>query len=529
MADLSIAALAELAFASPNPTYRTLTSPLDGQVIGEVPLSTPDDVGPACRQARLAGSSWSDLSVATRAKVADRFRDLVLDHCEELLDLIHLENGKSRLHAFEEVLDATLCAGYYAQTAAIHLADRCRAGAIPVLTSTIERRLPEGLVGIISPWNYPFTLACSDAIPALLAGNAVVLKPDSLTPFCALAAKALLVEAGLPAELFQIVIGPGSELGTPLIKASDHVMFTGSTATGISVAERCASDLTPFSAELGGKNPMLVLADADIAKTVEGAMQACFSTTGQLCVSIERVYVHQSIFDEFVAAFVERTKQLVVSTDGGWEVDLGPLISVEHLAKVHSHVDDAMAKGATLLAGGQARPDLGLTCYEPTIFTGVTEEMTLCRQETFGPVVAVYPVADDDEAVARANDTNYGLNASVWSSSPQHGRAVAKRLRAGTVNINEGYAAAWASHDSPMGGMGVSGIGRRHGAEGIQRFTQAQTVSLQRWLRLAPPPGVPRDVYAKVMKLGGRVLHRLPISLCRQLIDWLKEIMGGLL
>jgi len=526
MTNLDAAALARWAYTptSGDPDFFTVVSPLDGNPIGEVPRCTPSDVADAAARARAARPGWLARPVRERARVADCIRDLVLDNCEALLDLIHLENGKSRLHAFEEVMDSALCAGYYARTAAIHLRTRVRGGAIPVLTRTVERRVPEGLVGIISPWNYPFTLACSDAIPALLAGNAVVLKPDSATPFCALAVKALLVEAGLPDDLFQVVCGPGSQLGTPLIEASDHIMFTGSTETGRSVAERCAARLIPCSAELGGKNPMIVLADADIDSCVRGAMQACFSTTGQLCVSIERVYVHETIFDQFLAAFAERTGQLVVGTGAGWDVDLGPLISAEHLAKVQGMIDDAIAKGATLVAGGHARPDLGPTCFEPTILTGVTEDMTLCRQETFGPVVSVYKVSDDDEAVARANDTEYGLNASVWSASPRHAYAVAKRVMAGTVNINEGYAAAWASHDAPMGGMGVSGLGRRHGADGIQRFTQAQTIATQRLLQLAPPPGTPRTAYAKFMVLGGRVLHRLPIDIPARVATWWNEL-----
>jgi len=520
MTSFDPAALVRWAYSQGGAEPLAVVSPLDGRHIGDVPTCTPSDVAAAAAKARAARGVWLARPVRERAGVADRFRGLVLDNCEALLDLVHLENGKSRLHAFEEVMDAALCAGYYARTAAVHLATRSRGGAIPVLTRTVERRVPEGLVGVISPWNYPLTLACSDAIPALLAGNAVVLKPDSATPFTALAVKAMLVEAGLPADLFQVVCGPGSRLGTPLIEASDHVMFTGSTVTGTSVAERCAARLIPFSAELGGKNPMIVLADADIDYTARGAIQACFSTTGQLCVSIERVFVHEAVHDEFLKAFADRTSRLAVGTGSGWDVDLGPLISAEHLAKVVAHVDDAVAKGATLVAGGHARPDLGPTCFEPTILTGITEDMALCRQETFGPVVAVYRVADDDEAVTRANDTEYGLNASVWSKNRRHAFAVAKRLMAGTVNINEGYAAAWASHDAPMGGMGASGLGRRHAAEGIQRFTQPQTVATQRWLQLAPPPGVTREAYAKFMVLGGRVLHRLPIDLPARLRNW---------
>jgi len=442
----------------------------------------------------------------------------------ELLDLVHEENGKSRLNAFEELMDTALSAAYYAQNAPRLLASRSRVGAIPVLTTAYERYRPKGVVGIISPWNYPLTLAVSDAIPALLAGNAVVLKPDSKTPFTALFAAELLRQAGLPDGLLQVVTGPGAVLGTPLIDAVDYIMFTGSTATGRAVAAQCGERLIGCSAELGGKNAMLVLGDVDMAAIVDGAVQACFSTTGQLCVSIERIYVHRSRYDEFCAAFAERTATLVLGTGKGWDVDLGPLIDSAQLEKVSRHVDDAVAHGATVLAGGRARPDLGPTFYEPTVLTGVTDEMAVAREETFGPVVSVYAVDSDVEAIAAANNTPYGLNASVWSRSPVHARAVARRLTAGTVNVNEGYAAAWASHGAPMGGSGISGLGRRHGREGIIKYTEPQTIATQHWLLLGPPPGVPRETYAMVMKVGGSVLHRLPFSLPARVATRFREV-----
>jgi len=505
--------LATLVTTAAERPARDIVSPLDGATVGTVPIGEPDDVALAARRARAAQPAWAATPLAERCRVASRFRDLVLDNQDELVGFVHAENGKSRLNAFEELMDTALTAGYYSTTAPRHLAPHRRGGAVPGLTSALETWQPKGVVGIIAPWNYPLTLAVSDAIPALLAGNAVVLKPDSATPFSALAALALLREAGLPEAVMQIVTGPGATLGTPLIDAVDYVMFTGSTATGRVVAARCAQRLIGCSAELGGKNPMLVLADADLAHTVEGAVQACFSTTGQLCVSVERIYVHASRFDDFAERFAARTRRLVLGAGDGWDVDLGPLINQDQVEKVAAHVDDAVARGATVLAGGRARPDLGPLFYEPTVLTGVTEAMTLARAETFGPVVALYPVADDAAAIRAANDTEYGLNASVWSTNPSHALAVARRLRAGTVNINEGYAAAWASHDAPMGGMGTSGLGRRHGSEGIRKYTEPQTIARQRLILLGPPPGVPRAAYAAAMTLGGRVLHRLPLGL----------------
>jgi len=483
-------------------------SPLDGSVIGDVPIATSEDVEAAVRRARTAQKSWARAPLARRCAVASRFRSLVLDEAEGLLDLIHTENGKSRINAFEELMDTALTAAYYSKTAPRHLAPHRRRGAIPFLTGTYETHQPKGVVGIISPWNYPLTLAVSDAIPALLAGNAVVLKPDSATPFTALAALSLLIRAGLPKDVMQIVTGPGVRLGTPLIDAVDYMMFTGSGATGRTVAARCGERLIGSSMELGGKNPMLVLADADLGRTVEGAVQACFSTTGQLCVSIERIYVHQRLYDEFCQRFAGRVKKIRLGTGNNWEVDLGPLISQAQLDKVVRHVEDAVSRGATVLAGGTRRPDLGPLFFEPTVLTGVTGDMICCREETFGPVVSVYPVRSDAEGIERANDTEYGLNASIWSRNLSHARIVARQLRAGTVNINEGYAAAWASHDSPMGGMGMSGLGRRHGRDGIVKFTEPQTIAVQHLFPVGPPPGVSRRTYSRFMTLGGRLLWK---------------------
>jgi succinate-semialdehyde dehydrogenase/glutarate-semialdehyde dehydrogenase len=512
MLGISGARLASLVQVGGLREWREIHSPLDGTtLIGSVPVGTADDMVAATQRARAAQPAWAKTPLRQRCAIASRFRDLVIDNADALLDLVHWENGKSRVNAYEELLDTALTAGYYSVAAPCHLATKVRAGAIPVLTSTRETYRPKGVVGIISPWNYPLTVAVSDAIPALIAGNACVLKPDSTTPFTALAAVELLYQAGLPRDVFQVVTGPGEALGTPLINNVDYLMFTGSTATGRKVAAQASERLIGCSMELGGKNPLLVLADANMEYTVEGAVQACFSTTGQLCVSIERIYVAEQRYAEFCDKFAQRVKAIKLGAGFGWDdADLGPLISTSHLAKVAAHVDDALAKAATLLAGGHARPDLGPTFFEPTVLTGVTEDMALAREETFGPVVSIYSVASDAEAIARANDTEYGLNASVWSSSVCHARKVAAELTAGTININEGYAAAWASHDSPMGGTGISGLGRRHGSDGIVKYCEPRSVAVQRGLLIAPPKWTSRENYARVMNLAARVMHRIP-------------------
>lgn len=482
--------------------------PFDDSVFGEVPATRPEEVAQAVVRARQAQVPWARRPVAERARVFTRLGRVILAHRDRILDTIQAETGKSRLSAFEEVLDAARGVRVFAGQAPRLLRPVRRAGAIPLLTRTVEHHRPVGVVGIINPWNYPFNLPATDAAQALLAGNAVVLKPDSRTPFTALLLAELMAEAGLPEGLFRVLPGTGTELGPALVAEVDYLMFTGSTATGRMLASACAERLIGFSGELGGKNPLLVLADANVRAAAAGTARAAFANTGQVCVGIERAYVVGEVYEAFVAELLGQVRRLRLGAGYGWDIDVGSLSSATQLAAVAGHVTDAVAKGAFVLAGGRARPDLGPFCYEPTVLTGVTEEMTLCREETFGPVLALYRVRTEDEAVRLANDSAYGLNASVWSA--RRGPEVAARLRVGTVNINEGYAAAWGSHTAPMGGMGESGIGRRHGAQGLLKYTEPQTVAAQRLHPIAPPERLGNESYARVMTRAIAVLNRFP-------------------
>jgi succinate-semialdehyde dehydrogenase/glutarate-semialdehyde dehydrogenase len=481
--------------------------PFDGSVYGEVPVTSPDAVPAAVARARQAQGRWARVPVAERGRVFTRLARLILAHRDRILDLIQAETGKARLSAFEEVLDAARAVRVFAVQAPGLLRPVRRPGAIPVLTRTFEHHRPVGVVGIINPWNYPFNLPASDAAQALLAGNAVLLKPDSQTPFTALLLAELLTEAGLPDGLFQVLPGRGTELGPALVAHVDYLMFTGSTATGRTLATACAERLIGFSAELGGKNPLIVLGDANVRAAAAGTVRAAFANTGQACVGIERAYVVGEVYDEFVAELLDQVARLRLGVGNGWDIDVGSLASAKQLAAVTAHVEDAVARGAFVLAGGRARPDLGPSCYEPTVLAGVTDEMAVCREETFGPVLSLYRVESEDEAVTRANDSRYGLSASVWSA--RRGRAVAARLRVGTVNINEGYAAAWGSHAAPMGGMGESGMGRRHGRQGLLKYTEAQTVAEQRLHPIAPPESLGNEGYARVMTKAIGLLNRL--------------------
>lgn len=506
-----VTALADRAAAGGAPRVSTYAPATNAKIV-ELPQSSVADLDTAFQRARLAQREWAARPVSERTAVFSRLHDLILREQSEILDVLQTETGKARSHAFEEVADVAINARYYARTAAAALKPKSRTGALPLLTAARELRHPKGVVVVISPWNYPLALSVSDALPALIAGNAVISRPDNQTALTTLWAHELAAKAGLPDDVWQVVLGRGKDIGSELIARADFVDYTGSTATGRGIAEQAAARLIGCSLELGGKNPMLVLDDADVAKAAEGAIRACFSSAGQLCESMERIYVADEIHDEFVENFVARVENMRLGADLEYNSDMGSLTFPRQLASISDHVEDAKKKGATVLTGGRARPDLGPYFYEPTVLTDVTPDMLVHRDETFGPVVSIYRVADDDDAVARANDTAYGLNASIWTKDTKRGRRVAEQLRAGAVNINEGYAAAWASVDAPSGGFGDSGLGRRHGAEGILKYTDVQTIATQRLLPIAPLPGMSDETWAKTLTVALWTMRRLRLK-----------------
>lgn len=484
-------------------------SPGNGQPLAPIPQSSDDDVLAAFERARRAQAAWARTSLDHRAEVLLRLHDLVLDRSEEICDVAVWESGKARKDAYLEAYHVALTARYYARTAHRHLASERRPGVVPLATRIDINRVPKGVVGIISPWNYPFTMALCDGIPALLAGNAVVTKPDSQTMLTALLGARLLEEAGFPKDLWTVVAGPGSRVGTRIIENADYVCFTGSTATGKRVAAGCAERLIGCSLELGGKNPILILRDADIEVAAEGATRAAFSNAGQLCVSTERMMVADEIYDRFVERFVARTEAMVLGPGHNWETDMGSLISQDQLDTVRAHVADAVAKGAKVLTGGRHRRDLGPFFFEPTILEGVTPDMTCFGNETFGPVISLYRFHDETKAIAKANEGDYGLNASIYSRDGKRARAIAREIKCGTVNINEGYGATFASLDAPMGGMRQSGMGRRQGAEGIHRYTEVQSVGTQRGWGFRPTPGMSNKTFAAVLQVNERLMKKL--------------------
>ncbi|MCW2855629.1 MAG: putative aldehyde dehydrogenase [Marmoricola sp.] len=455
-------------------------APFTGEPLPAVPQSSAADVALAASRGRVAQVGWAARPASERAGIALRFGELLIAERDKLVDLVQRETGKSRIHAGIEALGVATVAAHYGAESAGYLAARSVRSGVPGVVQARVTRHPKGLVGVIAPWNYPLFLAVGDVIPALIAGNAVLSKADSQAPLTLLAARDLAIRAGVPADVWQVVAGPGSKLGQAIIDQVDHLAFTGSTATGRRLAAAAGERLISTSLELGGKNPMIVRADANLEAAVTGAVQACFASAGQMCIGIERIYVHETRYPEFVERLVAETGRIRMGASYDHDVELGSLTSAEQLEATVGHVADAVAQGATVAAGGSPRPELGPFFFEPTVLTGVLPSMQVFTEETFGPVVSVYPVVDDDDAITRANDTEYGLSASVWSKDLAAALAMAQRIQAGAVNINDGYLSAISSLSAPMGGMKASGVGRRHAADGILRFTESQTTTSQR-------------------------------------------------
>ncbi len=456
--------------------------PVTGEVSGCVDASTEKDVVAAVRYARAAQRTWGSIRVERRASVLRKFHDLLISRSREVLDVIQSESGKSRRDALTELAVVASTARYYSVHGPRHLGSRATLAPVPGITRASMSWMPHGVVGLITPWNFPLILGVGDALPALLAGNTVVTKPSEMTPLSVEFARELLIEAGLPEHAFIAVNGSGADIGPALIENVDYVGFTGSATVGQVVAHHAIDGMKPFSLELGGKNPMIVAPGARIRDAVTGLVNSTLFNAGQTCIGIERVYVHESMFDEFTRALAERFVGARVGWSNGWDVDMGCLVSDKHADKVEKMVDQAIEAGAVCVTGGRRLRNVGSSFYAPTVLTGVDESMDLHRQEVFGPVVSVYPYSSEEEAVEMANDSHYGLNASVWASSRSEGERIAKRINAGSVCVNS-VLLVYFAYDAPLGGVRSSGMGRRHGAEGIRRFTRAHTIatSVGKW------------------------------------------------
>jgi acyl-CoA reductase-like NAD-dependent aldehyde dehydrogenase len=428
--------------------------------------------------ARRAQKEWSAQSRSARAAALRALRDAVFANRDKIADVISRETGKPRVEAiFAEVLLALDTADFLAQRAATWL----KPEKVPHHNLAFKAKSgwlefnPLGVVAIISPWNYPFSIPMAQVIPAIAAGNAVILKPSELTPWSGALIAELCVEAKLPEDLVQVVQGRG-DLGAALIESGpDKVFFTGSVATGQRIAEACAKKLIPSSLELGGKDPMIVLADADLNIASSAAVWGSFMNCGQTCISVERIYAEAPIVDQFTKLCVEKTNQLRLGPPSDSDAEIGPMIRPRQLEKVEQQIAEAKKRGARVLTGGDRRPDLGPNFLDPAVVTQVDHSMDLMREETFGPVLAIQMVKNADEAVALANDSRFALSASVWTASKRRGRELASRLNAGSVMIND-VASYYGIAEAPHGGSGDSGWGRSHSRLGLLEMVQVKYV-----------------------------------------------------
>jgi len=456
----------------------TVENPATGAVITTVPVAGEAEIAELAGRARAAQRGWLALGFSNRGAVMLRAQRWMLDHAARVIGAVVEETGKTYEDAQVTDLGYTVQAlGFWARSAERYLADeRVRYWGNPTVAGKklVVRYEPAGVVGVIGPWNFPLVNGFGDCIPALMAGNSVILKPSEVTPLSSLLMAEMFAECGLPEGVFQVATGDGST-GAALVACVDCVMFTGSTRTGRLVAKAAAKRLIPCHLELGGKDPMIVCADADIEKAANAAAYYSMNNAGQVCVSIERVYVEAPIHDEFVRRVTDKVKDLRQGPPTGpGTVDVGAVIFPPQLDVVEAHVRDAVAKGAKVLTGGHAHTDGG-RFYEPTVLVDVDHTMEIMREETFGPAVPIMRVADVEEAVRLANDSTYGLQASVWTRDTARGEEIARRLESGVVCINAAQVNYYALN-LPMGGWKSSGLSARHGAGGIRKYCRVQSL-----------------------------------------------------
>jgi acyl-CoA reductase-like NAD-dependent aldehyde dehydrogenase len=457
-------------------------NPATGEVIGHVDDMGPDQVREMVERGRRAQPGWEALGFDGRADVMLELRRWFVQNRERVIDLLVKENGKTREDALlAELFYVCDALGFWAKKAPKYLADERIRTHSPLLLGkkVVVRYRPHGVVGVIGPWNYPLTNSFGDCIPALMAGNSVVLKPSEITPLTNLMLADAVLECGAPADVFQVATGTGAA-GVALVDDVDMIHFTGSTKTGRKVAVAAAERLIPCSLELGGKDPMIVLREADLDRAANMAVQWAMSNSGQICISVERVYVEEPVHDEFVEKVVARTRELRQGVPGEpGTVDVGAMTFPPQIEIVRDHVQDAIDKGAQVLLGGKAAEGPG-QFFEPTVLTGVDHTMKIMTEETFGPTLPIMKVPDADEAVRLANDTRYGLNSSVFSKDVAKGEQVARRLTAGNACVNDALM-NYLALEAPFGGSNESGLGARHGAPGIRKYSATQTILITRF------------------------------------------------
>jgi acyl-CoA reductase-like NAD-dependent aldehyde dehydrogenase len=455
-------------------------NPATGEIVSRIPRTDPASLPGILRRARQAQRHWSAVSLHDRCQLLLLLRDRILAERDALADVVVSESGKPKVEAlFADVFVALDSAEYFARNAASLLwPEPISHHSTPARAkSGLLHYDPLGVIAIISSWNYPLAIPVSQIIPALAAGNAVVCKTSDFTPRCGALIAKLFVEAGFPEALVTVIQG-GAEVGQALIDAKpDKIIFTGSVATGRRVAESCARHLIPSVLELGGKDAMLVLADANLHVASSAAVWGSYTNCGQVCLSVERLFVEQAVAERFTELCVEKTKRLRLGPGSDPATDVGPLIRPQHVQRMRDLLDDATQRGARILTGGRPRPDLGPSFFEPTVIIGVDSSMRLFQDETFGPILAIQVVPSCEEAVARANDSPFALAASVWTSNAKRAQIVARQLRSGAVMINDAIS-YFAISEAPHGGCVLSGWGRTHGKLGLLEMVQPKYVDV---------------------------------------------------
>src|ERR1700722_20675935 len=464
-------------------------NPATGEVTAGRPRTDPSCLPRRVARARIAQARWARTSISERAAKLKSLRSSILGLRNILADLIVMESGKPRVEAlFADIFVALDTAEYFYKNAETLL----RPQSVPHHSLAAKAKTglltyePLGVIGIISSWNYPLAIPIGQIIPALVAGNAVICKTSELTPHCGAWIEKLFSFPAFPAGLVTIIQG-GADVGQALIDAApDKIIFTGSVETGRRVAEACGKRLIPTTLELGGKDPMIVLADADLDVAASGAVWGSFTNCGQVCLSVERIFVEQAIAEKFATLCVEKTKKLRLGPGTDPATDVGPLIRPQHVQRMTALIDDALARGAKVLCGGKPRPELGPNFFEPTVIVDVDSASRLFQEETFGPILAIQRVANADEAVTRANDSRFALAASVWTANAGLAKKIAAQLRAGSVMINDAIS-YYAIAEAPHGGCGLSGWGRAHGKTGLLEMVQTKYIDIDRTPGRAKP------------------------------------------
>ncbi len=465
-------------------------NPATGEVTAGRPRTDPSCLPRRVARARIAQARWARTPISERAAKLKALRNSILGLRNILADLIVMESGKPSVEAlFADIFVAIDTAEYFYKNAATLL----RSQSVPHHSLAAKAKTglltyePLGVIGIISSWNYPLAIPIGQIVPALVAGNAVICKTSELTPHCGAWIQKLFSFPAFPAGLVTIIQG-GADVGQALIDAApDKIIFTGSVETGRRVAEACGKRLIPTTLELGGKDPMIVLADADLDVAASGAVWGSFTNCGQVCLSVERIFVEQSVSEKFAELCVEKTKKLRLGPGSDPATDVGPLIRPHHVERMTALIEDAVALGAKVLCGGKPRPDLGPNFFEPTVIVNVDSASRLFREETFGPILAIHRRVDDaEEAVTRANRSPFALSASVWTGDAARGKAIAAKLRAGAVMVNDAIS-YFAIAEAPHGGRGLSGWGRTHGKAGLMEMVQTKYIDVDRMPRREKP------------------------------------------